>query len=112
MTNEEFRRSFKVPYHNNLGMAVYSCGVQRCAAGHSWGPAIRDHYLIHYIVSGRGVFSVKGNEYNLSVGDGFLVVPSCVDVYKRQAYTMPNRLEQCGKQDPQCRWKETQTNNS
>ena len=81
MTNEEFRRSFKVPYHNNLGMAVYSCGVQRCAAGHSWGPAIRDHYLIHYIVSGRGVFSVKGNEYNLSVGDGFLVVPSCVASY-------------------------------
>ena len=81
MTNEEFRRSFKVPHHNNLGLAVYSCGVQRCAAGHSWGPAIRDHYLIHYIVSGCGVFSVKGNEYNLSVGDGFLVVPSCVASY-------------------------------
>ena len=33
------------------------------------------------IVSGCGVFSVKGNEYNLSVGDGFLVVPSCVASY-------------------------------
>lgn len=81
MTNEEFRRSFKVPYHNNLGLAVYSCGVQRCAAGHSWGPAIRDHYLIHYIVSGKGVFSSKGNVHQLSLGDGFLVLPSCVASY-------------------------------
>ncbi|HBG54876.1 MAG TPA: AraC family transcriptional regulator, partial [Ruminococcaceae bacterium] len=34
MTNDEFRRSFKVPFHNSLGLAVYSCGVQKCGACH------------------------------------------------------------------------------
>lgn len=76
MGKEEFRRSFRDPFHNSLGLAVYSCGVQHCAPRHSWGPAVRDHYLIHYILSGRGVFSCGGKLHHLGVGDGFLVVPS------------------------------------
>ncbi len=81
MTNDEFRHSFKVPFHNSLGLAVYSCGVQRCGSCHSWGPAVRDHYLIHYIISGHGIFSSSGKDYHLSAGDGFLVVPSHVASY-------------------------------
>ena len=81
MAERAFRRSFRDPFHNSLGLAVYSCGVQRCAPAHSWGPAVRDHYLIHYIVSGRGVFKSGGTEYRLSVGDGFLVVPSRLASY-------------------------------
>lgn len=81
MTNDEFRHSFKVSVHNSLSLAVYSCGVQRCGARHSWGPAVRDHYLIHYIISGRGVFSGGGRNYTLSAGDGFLVEPSKVVSY-------------------------------
>lgn len=81
MTNDEFRRSFKVPYHNSLALAVYSCGIQRCAAGHAWGPAVRDHYLIHFIISGSGTYTSEGKKYSLSAGDGFLVVPSCIVSY-------------------------------
>ena len=76
MGEEEFRRSFRDPFHNSLGLAVYSCGVQRCASRHSWGPAVRDHYLIHYVLSGCGNFCCSGKQHRLSVGDGFLVVPS------------------------------------
>ncbi len=81
MTNDEFRHSFKISVHNSLGLAVYSCGVQRCGAHHSWGPAVRDHYLIHYITAGHGTFSSGGKSYSLSAGDGFLVVPSRVVSY-------------------------------
>jgi AraC-like DNA-binding protein len=81
MTNDEFRHSFTVSVHNSLGLAVYSCGIQRCGSCHSWGPAVRDHYLIHYIISGRGVFSSNGKSYELSKGDGFLVEPSHVASY-------------------------------
>ncbi len=82
MTNDEFRRSFRVPFHNSLGLAVYSCGVQKCGSCHSWGPAVRDHYLIHCIVSGRGTFRCGGKQYRLSAGDGFLVVPSLIISYE------------------------------
>lgn len=81
MTNDEFKRSFKMPFHDSLGLAVYNCGLQRCGSNHSWGPAIRDHYLIHYVISGRGVFDNGNNKYTLGAGDGFLVVPSRVISY-------------------------------
>lgn len=76
MGKEEFRRSFRDPFHNSLELAVYSCGAQRCAAPHSWGPAVRDHYLIHYILSGYGIFRCGDKERRLSAGDGFLVIPA------------------------------------
>jgi AraC-like DNA-binding protein len=81
MTNDEFKRSFKVPFHDSLGLAVYNCGLQRCGSDHSWGPAVRDHYLIHYVISGHGVFDDGEKKYTLSAGDGFLVVPSHVISY-------------------------------
>ncbi len=81
MTNDEFRRSFRVPFHNSFGLAVYSCGVQKCGSCHSWGPAVRDHYLIHCIISGHGVFTCKNKQYHLAAGDGFLVVPSQIISY-------------------------------
>ena len=49
LTNDEFRHSFKQAFHSSLGLAVYSCGIQKCSAGHAWGPAVRDHYLIHCV---------------------------------------------------------------
>jgi len=81
MTNDEFRHSFTVPFHNSLGLTVYSCGVQRCGSCHSWGPAVRDHYLIHYIIAGHGIFTSGGKDFHLSSGDGFLVLPSTVASY-------------------------------
>ncbi|NLJ32176.1 MAG: AraC family transcriptional regulator [Clostridiales bacterium] len=81
MTNDEFRHSFKTSVHNTLGLAVYSCGVQKCGAHHTWGPAVRDHYLIHCVISGKGLFTCKGETYSLSAGDGFLVSPSEVVSY-------------------------------
>ena len=81
MTNDEFRRSFRFSFHNSLGLAVYSCGIQKCPPLHSWGPAVRDHYLIHCIVSGHGTFASQGKQYRLSAGDGFVVVPERIVSY-------------------------------
>lgn len=81
MTNGEFRHSFTQAFHSSLGLAVYSCGIQKCSAGHAWGPAVRDHYLIHCVTSGKGVFSFGGKDYYLSGGDGFLLTPGVVASY-------------------------------
>ena len=81
MTSDEFRHSFKGSKYN-LGLAVYSCGIQRCAPNHSWWPAIRDHYLIHYIVSGHGTFFAEGKSWRLSAGQVFLVKPNIIASYR------------------------------
>jgi AraC-like DNA-binding protein len=57
------------------------CGTEICEAGHSFGPAVRDHFLIHYIHSGIGKFSVGNSEYTLGKGQGFLICPNIVTYY-------------------------------
>lgn len=40
-------------------LLVYQCGREECTPAHSFGPAIRDHFLIHYIIEGSGTFLVN-----------------------------------------------------
>jgi AraC-like DNA-binding protein len=69
----------------NTDMNFYHCGEHECAAGHSWGPAVRDHYLIHYVVSGKGTFKYKNKTYELGAGNGFLICPDQVAFYQADA---------------------------
>lgn len=57
------------------------CGSEDCRAGDSYGPAVRDHFLVHYIRSGRGVFSCASGEFSLSTGQCFLICPGEKTVY-------------------------------
>ena len=41
---------------------IYHVGSEKCNPGHSFGPAIRQHYLFHYILKGKGYYqSSHGN---------------------------------------------------
>lgn len=56
-------------------LSLYHCGFEICQGGHSFGPAIRAHYLFHFITKGMGKFYASGQCFNLSAGQGFLIVP-------------------------------------
>ena len=62
-----YKQSFKQNYTNNIELSIFNCGLERCAPGQTWGPGIRDHYLIHLVVSGKGVFEVGGRTAGRSV---------------------------------------------
>ena len=57
-------------------------GEERCAPLHAYGPAVRTHYLIHYVASGCGVLSAENREYPVSAGQAFLIYPGEVTVYQ------------------------------
>lgn len=61
---------------------MYQCGFQKCAPGHSYGPAVRDHFLIHFIHSGKGFFQAGNKTYPLQAGQGFLICPDTVTYYE------------------------------
>ena len=60
---------------------VYCCGLSQTEAHHSFGPALKPHFMIHYIMSGKGSFSIGGKNYPLKEGYGFLIVPDELAYY-------------------------------
>lgn len=68
------------PTHTDLNM--YRCGIEDCKGGHLWGPAVRDHYIIHYILDGQGTFTVGDTTYSLCKNDGFVIFPNTIVHYQ------------------------------
>lgn len=58
------------------------CGRQNCAPGDSVGPAVREHHLLHFCLSGRGVYQAQGHSYAIGPGEGFLILPGEVPSYQ------------------------------
>ncbi len=71
-----YKNSYKVTEKELVSLSVYNVGCQKCTPLYQWGPGIRDHYLIHYVISGKGYYKVKNKVFSLSTGDTFLVYPN------------------------------------
>ncbi len=78
---ERSKFAFKDTLKENLALAVYNTGYERCIGGHKWGPALRDHYLVHYVQSGKGTYTFGDTTYSLKKGDLFLIYPSTLSSY-------------------------------
>lgn len=57
------------------------CGWEACAPGHTFGPAVREYHLLHYVVRGTGVFRRAQAVYTLRAGDIFVIRPGESTVY-------------------------------
>lgn len=80
-----YKNSYKVTEKELVSLSVYNVGFQKCDPLYQWGPGIRDHYLIHYIISGKGIYKVQGTTHELSAGDCFLVYPKEQVIYQADA---------------------------
>lgn len=58
------------------------CGYARCEPLHSFGPAVRSNYLIHYVLDGKGSYRAGGRRYDLKAGQGFLIEPGTQIFYE------------------------------
>lgn len=65
---------------------IYTCGYEKCSPAHSYGPAVRSGYLIHYILGGKGIYKTEGHLYHLSEGDAFLIRPNTLIYYEADKY--------------------------
>ena len=74
--------SLSILNRNFADLNPLQCGWEQCEPSHSHGPAIREHYLFHYVISGEGVFLRKGHENRLSSGKMFLIRPGETTYYK------------------------------
>ena len=64
-----------VPKHKFSDLYLCFCGYEACQPFHSYGPAVRPNYVIHYIISGKGIFTIGNRTYRLTAGQGFFLIP-------------------------------------
>ena len=57
-------------------------GTMDCVPRHSWGPAVRGCWIIHYIHSGKGRYTTPRATYEVYPGDIFIIRPSEVIYYE------------------------------
>ncbi len=63
---------------------VNYCGRERCKSGHFFGPAVRPHYLIHFILNGKGSYQVGKKTYQVKKGEAFLILPNEITYYEAE----------------------------
>ena len=74
------------PSMNFVDLGLYQFGKEDCEPAHSYGPAIRNHYLFHYILNGKGTLMWQDgkrheNKTVLRAGQGFLISPGQITTY-------------------------------
>lgn len=73
--SDSYKHSYKVGEDLLNSLSVYNVGYQKCEPEYQWGPGIRDHYCIHHILSGSGVYSTGKVSVRLREGDTFILFP-------------------------------------
>ena len=74
------------PSENFVDLSLFQCGREKCSPAHSFGPAARNHYLFHYVISGTGrlfAYDKKGEtkEYSIKSMQGFMILPDQITTY-------------------------------
>ena len=74
------------PNQNFVDLGLFQFGWERCAPAHSFGPAARNHYLFHYILSGTGTLMADDSKgvtqtYSNKSMQGFMIFPNQITTY-------------------------------
>lgn len=56
-------------------------GYEKCAPSHRFGPHAREHYIIHFCLSGKGTLCDKYGTYEISAGELFIIRSGEITVY-------------------------------
>lgn len=74
------------PSENFIDMGLYQFGWEQCDPSHSFGPATRNHFLFHYVISGTGTLIAMNSKkesisYSVKSGQGFMIFPDQICTY-------------------------------
>jgi len=75
------------PATDYIDLVPYQYGREFCHPGHAFGPARRNQYLFHYVISGRGTLISEDEEGHetrneLHAGQGFMIFPQQINTYQ------------------------------
>ncbi len=69
----------KKTYETNISLDF--CGLEHCLPGHKYGPHVRNDYVIHVVVQGKGVLEYGSRQWMIGRGQMFILFPGDVTSY-------------------------------
>ncbi|MGM5489258.1 AraC family transcriptional regulator [Weissella koreensis] len=68
---------FNVVNNHTFNASIYYqfSGISQTLPFHTFGPAKRHDYIIHFVLNGQGIFFVDNEQFHLQAGDSFLIRP-------------------------------------
>ena len=73
---------FNTPVYLSKALNLYYGGWEICCPMHTFGPAIRQHYLVHYVTRGKGRLWMNDSCYVIEKDTMFLIRPGITCVYQ------------------------------
>lgn len=73
---------FNIPVYLSKALNLYYGGWEICCPMHTFGSAIRQHYLIHYVTRGKGRLWMNDTCYVIEKDTMFLIRPGITCVYQ------------------------------
>ena len=75
-----------IPVNNFIDLALFQLGYEKCLSSHSYGPAVINHYLFHYVISGSGILYADNSKdetktYRITANQGFMIFPGQKTTY-------------------------------
>lgn len=62
-------------------LTLIGCGYEQCPPDFMYGPCVRNFYILHYVVNGKGYYKSNDKVYTLKKGDIFAIFPDEVISY-------------------------------
>jgi len=77
------QQAFEVKNLNtqNNDLYITECGFEKCTPQHSYGPAKRSYFLIHFIIEGSGNYEFNNKIYKINKNQGFIIFPNDTTKY-------------------------------
>ena len=70
-----FKHTVRAVPGESISLAVTYSGHQKCEPSQRWGKGVREQFILHFIVSGKGTYVTPEGSFSLSAGDVFLIRP-------------------------------------
>jgi len=86
-TDETNGRDYQKGIHffnvnRNIELCFIQSGHHVTEPGYQYGPLVRDHYLVHFIKSGKGKLYLHNMVYEIQAGNCFLIYPNQIAYYQ------------------------------
>lgn len=69
-------------YNQCSDFTIHEIGCYQCNPGYSYGPNIRPHPIIHYVISGRGILILNGIKHEVKSQQAFLIPAGAYAYYE------------------------------